>query len=107
MSVDYILFSAHTDYEQTSDFIRILKPSHVVLVHGEQNEMSRLKAALQRDKMFEIMGSLGIKKAKSRKNNVWCLSKTKTGSLFISAVGFIRTYGHDNNRSEMHTENLF
>ncbi|XP_075236661.1 cleavage and polyadenylation specificity factor 73 [Lycorma delicatula] len=49
MSVDYISFSAHTDYQQTSEFIRILKPPHIVLVHGEQNEMSRLKAALQRE----------------------------------------------------------
>ncbi|KAK4885339.1 hypothetical protein RN001_001610 [Aquatica leii] len=49
MSVDYISFSAHTDYQQTSEFIRILKPPHVVLVHGEQNEMNRLKAALQRE----------------------------------------------------------
>lgn len=78
MSVDYISFSAHTDYQQTSEFIRALKPPHVVsqlahcklfthfylmnyfmewdvslilscvqiLVHGEQNEMARLKAAL-------------------------------------------------------------
>ena len=30
MSVDYISFSAHTDYEQTSEFIRTLKPPHVV-----------------------------------------------------------------------------
>ncbi|XP_055373726.1 cleavage and polyadenylation specificity factor 73 [Condylostylus longicornis] len=49
MSVDYISFSAHTDYQQTSEFIRLLKPAHVVLVHGEQNEMSRLKSALQRE----------------------------------------------------------
>ncbi|KAL5480128.1 hypothetical protein EMCRGX_G023750 [Ephydatia muelleri] len=52
MSVDYISFSAHTDYEQTSDFVRTLRPPHivrVVLVHGEQNEMMRLKAALIRD----------------------------------------------------------
>lgn len=49
MSVDYISFSAHTDYQQTSEFIRTLKPPHVVLVHGEQNEMGRLKAALQRE----------------------------------------------------------
>ncbi|XP_025831653.1 cleavage and polyadenylation specificity factor 73 [Agrilus planipennis] len=49
MSVDYISFSAHTDYQQTSEFIRILKPPNVVLVHGEQNEMNRLKAALQRE----------------------------------------------------------
>lgn len=49
MSVDYISFSAHTDYQQTSEFIKLLKPPHVVLVHGEQNEMSRLRAALQRE----------------------------------------------------------
>ncbi|KAL3842661.1 hypothetical protein ACJMK2_020651 [Sinanodonta woodiana] len=48
-SVDYISFSAHTDYKQTSEFLRILKPPHVVLVHGEQNEMARLKAALIRE----------------------------------------------------------
>lgn len=59
MSVDYISFSAHTDYQQTSEFIRLLKPAHVILVHGEQNEMSRLKSALQReyesDKTTKIM----------------------------------------------------
>ncbi|CAH0695595.1 unnamed protein product [Spodoptera exigua] len=85
MSVDYISFSAHTDYQQTSEFINILKPPHVVLVHGEQNEMSRLKAALQRehrgrllihtprntqllaltfrgDKTAKVMGSLAMEK---------------------------------------------
>lgn len=31
-SVDYISFSAHTDYQQTSEFIRILKPTHIVSV---------------------------------------------------------------------------
>ncbi|XP_012582824.1 PREDICTED: cleavage and polyadenylation specificity factor subunit 3, partial [Condylura cristata] len=40
---------AHTDYQQTSEFIRALKPPHVILVHGEQNEMARLKAALIRE----------------------------------------------------------
>jgi predicted metal-dependent RNase len=44
--VSYISFSAHTDYKQTSGFIRALKPPHVILVHGEANEMNRLKAAL-------------------------------------------------------------
>ncbi|XP_014253998.1 cleavage and polyadenylation specificity factor 73 [Cimex lectularius] len=48
-SVAYISFSAHTDYQQTSEFIRQLKPPRIVLVHGEQNEMSRLKSALQRE----------------------------------------------------------
>ena len=44
--MSYISFSAHTDYKQTSSFIRALKPPQVVLVHGEANEMNRLKAAL-------------------------------------------------------------
>ena len=48
-SVDYISFSAHTDYRQTSEFVRALKPPHIVLVHGEQNEMARLRAALVRE----------------------------------------------------------
>lgn len=34
MSVDYISFSAHTDYQQTSEFIRALKPPHVVSFHA-------------------------------------------------------------------------
>lgn len=48
MSVNYISFSAHADFQQTSNFIKQLKPSYVVLVHGDSNEMSRLKAALER-----------------------------------------------------------
>ncbi|VDK87823.1 unnamed protein product [Onchocerca ochengi] len=48
LQVAYISFSAHTDYTQTSDFIRALRPPHLVLVHGEMNEMNRLKAAIIR-----------------------------------------------------------
>ena len=48
MQVSYISFSAHADYRQTSGFIRELKPPHVILVHGEANEMNRLKSALVR-----------------------------------------------------------
>eukprot|EP00111_Clytia_hemisphaerica_P015674 TCONS_00046271-protein len=54
MSINYISFSAHVDYEQVSDFINILRPPHIVLNHGEANEMGRLKAALLRD--FEDRG---------------------------------------------------
>eukprot|EP00088_Acartia_fossae_P070590 TRINITY_DN9501_c0_g1_i4.p1 TRINITY_DN9501_c0_g1~~TRINITY_DN9501_c0_g1_i4.p1 ORF type:complete len:694 (-),score=174.59 TRINITY_DN9501_c0_g1_i4:82-2163(-) len=60
MSVDYISFSAHTDYKQTSGFIRELKPPHVVLVHGEANEMSRLKAALGREYEGDTTHSIQI-----------------------------------------------
>ena len=37
------------DFRQTSGFIRALKPPHVILVHGEANEMNRLKNALIRE----------------------------------------------------------
>ena len=47
MSVEYISFSAHVDFGQNSEFIDLLKPPHLVLVHGEANEMLRLKSALQ------------------------------------------------------------
>lgn len=89
LTVESVSFSAHADYRQTSGFIRKLKPPHVVLVHGEANEMSRLKAALLREyesdpthdievhnprntvsvelyfrgeKMAKVMGSLAMKK---------------------------------------------
>ncbi|KAF8658235.1 hypothetical protein AX16_002012 [Volvariella volvacea WC 439] len=47
ISVDYISFSAHVDYSQNSEFIESVKAQHVVLVHGEQTAMGRLRAAMQ------------------------------------------------------------
>jgi cleavage and polyadenylation specificity factor subunit 3 len=47
MSVDYISFSAHADCEQTTDFVRQVEPKYVVLVHGDSNEMNRLKSSLE------------------------------------------------------------
>ena len=58
MSISYISFSAHADYEQISEFVNILRPPHIVLNHGEQNEMSRLKAAIIRE--FEDKGISNI-----------------------------------------------
>ncbi|KAH0589660.1 Endoribonuclease YSH1 [Termitomyces sp. J132] len=46
ISVDYISFSAHVDYSQNSEFIEAVKAQHVVLVHGEQNAMARLRGAM-------------------------------------------------------------
>ena len=36
MQVDFISFSAHSDYEQTLDFVKQIKTNHVVLVHGDK-----------------------------------------------------------------------
>ncbi|KPM11221.1 cleavage and polyadenylation specificity factor subunit 3-like protein [Sarcoptes scabiei] len=47
--IEYISFSAHTDYKQTSEFVRALRSPHIMLVHGEANEMNRLKSALIRE----------------------------------------------------------
>ncbi|KAF9462338.1 beta-lactamase-like protein [Collybia nuda] len=46
ISVEYISFSAHVDYSQNSEFIELVKAQHVVLVHGEQTAMGRLRAAM-------------------------------------------------------------
>jgi Cft2 family RNA processing exonuclease len=57
MSVEYISFSAHSDFAQTSEFVDALEPPHIVLVHGHSTEMSRLKGALvqkYRDKGIKV-----------------------------------------------------
>ncbi|KAK2966068.1 hypothetical protein RJ640_025564 [Escallonia rubra] len=46
MQVHYISFSAHADYAQTSTFLKELMPPNILLVHGEANEMGRLKQKL-------------------------------------------------------------
>lgn len=45
-SIEHVTFSAHADYKDTRMFVEDVKPTHCVLVHGEKNNMSRLKAAL-------------------------------------------------------------
>ncbi|KAM9980602.1 hypothetical protein ACTFIY_002907 [Dictyostelium cf. discoideum] len=46
LTVSYVSFSAHSDFLQTSEFIQEIQPPHVVLVHGDANEMSRLRQSL-------------------------------------------------------------
>lgn len=46
MSVHYISFSAHSDFIQTAGFVDQLQPPNIILVHGDRNEMNRLKGAL-------------------------------------------------------------
>ncbi|KAI5173017.1 cleavage and polyadenylation specificity factor subunit 3 [Pancytospora epiphaga] len=43
MTVEYISFSAHADYTQNSQFIDECAPKNLFFVHGEVNEMMRLK----------------------------------------------------------------
>ena len=60
MSVRDISFSAHADYKETSEFIEALKPPHIVLVHGDFNQMSRLKQKLD-EKYSDKMSLLNNK----------------------------------------------
>ncbi|KAF8971137.1 beta-lactamase-like protein [Flammula alnicola] len=46
ISVDDISFSAHVDYSQNAEFIEAVKAQHVILVHGEQAAMLRLRSAM-------------------------------------------------------------
>ncbi|KAM3318553.1 hypothetical protein ACQJBY_035986 [Aegilops geniculata] len=46
MQIFYISFSAHADFPQTSGFLEELRPPNIILVHGEANEMGRLKQKL-------------------------------------------------------------
>lgn len=47
LTVEYISFSAHVDYKENSDFIQDVGSQNLVLVHGDANEMGRLRSALQ------------------------------------------------------------
>merc|ERR1712238_179535 len=44
--VDYVSFSAHVDFVQNRSFITQVDPKHIILVHGQKDEMGRLKGAL-------------------------------------------------------------
>ena len=46
LSVDYVSFSAHVDYVQNAQFIEEVASKNLVLVHGDGNEMNRLRMAL-------------------------------------------------------------
>ena len=44
--VVYVSFSAHVDFMQNRDFIQKVNPKHIILVHGQKDQMGQLKNAL-------------------------------------------------------------
>merc|ERR1712012_69660 len=48
-TIKFISFSAHSDYNQTAEFIRRLKANVVVLMHGEESEMGRIRTKLREE----------------------------------------------------------
>ena len=49
MSVHTVSFSAHSDFAQTREFIKAIGTKHVVLVHGDVTNMTRLAERLRLD----------------------------------------------------------
>ncbi|KAK9469534.1 beta-lactamase-like protein [Lipomyces arxii] len=47
LHIEELSFAAHVDYKQNSEFIDIVRAPNIILVHGEQTNMGRLKSALQ------------------------------------------------------------
>lgn len=41
--VEYVSFSAHVDFVQNRSFITQVAPKHIILVHGQKDEMGRRK----------------------------------------------------------------
>ncbi|KAF7044987.1 hypothetical protein CFC21_054135 [Triticum aestivum] len=63
MQIFYISFSAHADFPQTSGFLGELRPANIILVHGEANEMGRLRQKLITQ--FETANQCSCKTAKA------------------------------------------
>jgi cleavage and polyadenylation specificity factor subunit 3 len=54
MTVDTISFSAHADFLHTRDYIEKVLPPNIILVHGDSQQMKKLRAELNhiyRDKI--------------------------------------------------------
>ncbi|KAK9475035.1 beta-lactamase-like protein [Dipodascopsis tothii] len=47
LGIEELSFAAHVDYKQNSEFIDKVNAPNIILVHGEQTNMGRLKSALQ------------------------------------------------------------
>ena len=46
MTVDTISFSAHADYIDTRNYIQKVLPPNIILVHGDSQQMKKLKNEL-------------------------------------------------------------
>jgi hypothetical protein len=77
--VEALSFSAHADFEQTSGFLDELQPPHVVLVHGERNQMDSLRRVSQlglrvfRCRLAALQSSGGLAHRGARDEGVFCV----------------------------------
>lgn len=105
MTVEYISFSAHVDYIQNSQFIEECSPLNLFFVHGEMNEMMRLKNTIHQKNekngvemaLFTLKngeeGSFAVKRNSTA--TVFAGAKTEFSSLIIAKDGY-KVYDMDN-----------
>lgn len=70
MKVYNVTFSAHSDFNDTSNFIETLKPKKVVLVHGENREMKRLKEEMERKLKHKYEQEINMLKEENKDKSV-------------------------------------
>jgi cleavage and polyadenylation specificity factor subunit 3 len=74
--VDYVSFAAHVDFVQNRSFITQVDPKHIILVHGQKDEMGRLKSALllQYRKLPEVRTTfIDVSRASARGDRMMCV----------------------------------
>lgn len=114
LSVHYISFSAHVDYVQNSEFISEINAPHLVLVHGDANEMFRLKSALiskfndEEDEEIEVeetvkttdsTGQITLQRTKKltriarKEKKIWTPRNCETVELYFRGEKLAKTIG--------------
>ncbi|ELA48182.1 hypothetical protein VCUG_00420 [Vavraia culicis subsp. floridensis] len=107
MRVEYISFSAHVDYVQNTSFIEKCTPRLVMLVHGEVNEMMRLKAALEKKHSVLALKNGEQHEIKIRKESVAVGKNLVEGDIegvVVNELSGIRVYRRDEMSCDLYQE---
>lgn len=107
MRVEYISFSAHVDYVQNTTFIKKCKPKTVMLVHGEVNEMMRLKTALEKKHVVLALKNGESHEVEVRKESIAVgqnLIEGKIEGVIVSEVNGIRIFRKEELTCKLHQE---
>lgn len=106
MTVEYISFSAHVDYIQNSQFIDECQPKNLFFVHGEVNEMMRLRNTIntKNEKNNIIMNLFTLKNGeegsfdviKGDEAKVYTEKLGEFDSIVVFSNDEVRIYDKDN-----------
>ncbi|KAI9623911.1 hypothetical protein KEM48_009287 [Puccinia striiformis f. sp. tritici PST-130] len=96
LDVHYISFSAHVDYTQNAAFIDQIMPTHLVLVHGELNNMTRnvetLRLTFQASRIARAIGSLAEETMPSAGSNLSGILVSKDAAYTLLSPADLREY---------------